>query len=103
LLAEAGVPDGFKTSMTLASSFPAMIAMAPILQANLALIDIQAEIKTMEIPRFWDEVWGPSAFDMTTMYWVSPLADPDDFVSTTMRPVPALTSKNPQARRWTNC
>lgn len=80
LLAEAGVADGFKTSMTLASSFPAMIAMAPILQANLASIGIQAEIKTMEIPRYWDEVWGPSAFDMTTMYWVSPLADPDDFV-----------------------
>ena len=34
----------------------------------------------MEIPRFWDEVWAPSAFDLTTMYWVSPLADPDDFV-----------------------
>ena len=35
---------------------------------------------TMEIPRYWDEVWGPSKFDMTAMYWVSPLADPDDFV-----------------------
>ncbi len=80
LLAEAGVPDGFKTSMTMASSFPAMVAMAPILQANLAAIGITAEIKTMEIPRYWDEVWAPSAFDITTMYWVSPLADPDDFV-----------------------
>lgn len=80
LLAEAGVADGFTTSMTMASSFPAMLAMAPILQANLAAIGIQAEIKTMEIPRFWDEVWAPSAFDITTMYWVSPLADPDDFV-----------------------
>jgi peptide/nickel transport system substrate-binding protein len=80
LLAEAGVPDGFQTSITMASSFPAMVAMAPIIQANLAAIGINAEIKTMEIPRYWDEVWGPSAFDMTTMYWVSPLADPDDFV-----------------------
>ena len=81
LLAEAGYPDGFETSMTMASSFPAMVAMAPILQANLASIGIKAEIKTMEIPRYWDEVWGPSAFDITTMYWVSPLADPDDFVA----------------------
>jgi peptide/nickel transport system substrate-binding protein len=80
LLAEAGVPDGFQTSITMASSFPAMVAMAPIIQANLAAIGIKAEIKTMEIPRYWDEVWGPSAFDITTMYWVSPLADPDDFV-----------------------
>lgn len=81
LLAEAGVPDGFETSMTIASSFPAMVAMAPIIQANLAAVGIKAKIGTMEIPRYWDEVWGPSKFDITTMYWVSPLADPDDFVT----------------------
>lgn len=81
LLAEAGFPDGFETSMTLASSFPAMIAMGPIIQANLAAVGIKAKIDTMEIPRYWDEVWGPSKFDVTTMYWVSPLADPDDFVA----------------------
>ena len=36
LLAEAGHPNGFETSMTIASSFPAQMAMAPIIQANLA-------------------------------------------------------------------
>ena len=81
LLAEAGYPDGFDTSLTIASSFPAMVAMAPIIQANLTAIGIKAKISTMEIPRYWDEVWGPSKFDVTTMYWVSPLADPDDFVT----------------------
>lgn len=81
LLAEAGHPDGFSTSLTIASSFPAMVAMAPIIQANLAAIGIKAKIGTMEIPRFWDEVWGPSKFDISTMYWLSPLADPDDFVT----------------------
>lgn len=81
LLAEAGFPDGFETSLTMASSFPAMVAMAPIIQANLAAVGIKATISTMEIPRYWDEVWGPSKFDMTAMYWVSPLADPDDFVT----------------------
>jgi len=81
LLAEAGFADGFETSMTMASSFPAMMAMAPIIQANLAAVGIKAKIETMEIPRYWDEVWGPSKFDITTMYWVSPLADPDDFVT----------------------
>lgn len=80
LLAEAGLPDGFETSMTMASSFPTMVAMAPIIQANLAAVGIKAKIETMEVPRFWDEVWGPSNFDMTAMYWLSPLADPDDFV-----------------------
>ena len=81
LLAEAGFPDGFETTITMASSFPAMMAMAPIIQANLAAVGIKATIGTMEIPRYWDEVWGPSKFDITTMYWVSPLADPDDFVT----------------------
>ena len=80
LLAEAGYPNGFETSLTMASSFPAMVAMAPIIQANLAAAGIKATISTMEIPRYWDEVWGPSNFELTAMYWVSPLADPDDFV-----------------------
>ena len=57
-----------------------MVAMAPIIQANLAAVGIKTSISTMEIPRYWDEVWGPSNFDLTAMYWVSPLADPDDFV-----------------------
>jgi peptide/nickel transport system substrate-binding protein len=81
LLAEAGHPDGFETSMTIASSFPAMVAMAPIIQANLQAAGIKSTIGTMEIPRYWDEVWSTSNFDITTMYWLSPLADPDDFVT----------------------
>jgi peptide/nickel transport system substrate-binding protein len=80
LLAEAGHPDGFETSMTIASSFPPIMAMAPIIQANLQAVGIKAKIGTMEIPRYWDEVWGTSNFDITTMYWLSPLADPDDFL-----------------------
>lgn len=81
LLAEAGYPDGFETTMTIASSFPAQMAMAPIIQSNLEKIGIKAKIGTMEIPRYWDEVWSTSNFDITTMYWLSPLADPDDFVA----------------------
>lgn len=80
LLSEAGYPEGFETSLTMASSFPAMVSMAPVIQANLAAVGIRVQVSTMEIPRYWDEVWGPSNFGMTAMYWVSPLADPDDFV-----------------------
>lgn len=80
LLADAGFPDGFETSITIASSFPAQMAMAPIIQANLESIGIKAKIGGVEIPRYWDEVWATSNFDITTMYWLSPLADPDDFV-----------------------
>ena len=81
LLAEAGYPNGFETSMTLPSSFPNIMAMGPIIQANLAKVGIQAKLGTMEIPRYWDEVWSTSKFDITMMYWLSPLADPDDFVT----------------------
>jgi peptide/nickel transport system substrate-binding protein len=81
LLAEAGFPNGFETTITIPSSFPPMVGMAPIIQANLAAVGIKVKIGSMEIPRYWDEIWGPSKFDMTTMYWLSPLADPDDFVT----------------------
>ena len=81
LLAEAGYPNGFETTMTLPSSFPNIMAMGPIIQANLAKVGIQAKLGTMEIPRYWDEVWSTSKFDITMMYWLSPLADPDDFVT----------------------
>ena len=81
LLAEAGYPNGFRTTMSVASSFPNLMAMAPIIQANLARVGINAKIGTMEIPRYWDEVWSTSNFDITSMYWLSPLADPDDFVT----------------------
>ena len=83
LLAEAGVAPGTPLKLTMVSSWPPMMSMAPIIQANLAQIGFQATIDTMEVPRYWDEVWGPSNFDLTAMYWLSPLADPDDFVTNT--------------------
>jgi len=81
LVVEAGYPNGFETTMTLPSSFPNIMAMGPIVQANLARAGIRAKLGTMEIPRYWDEVWSTSKFDITMMYWLSPLADPDDFVT----------------------
>jgi len=81
LVVEAGYPNGFETTMTLPSSFPNIMAMGPIVQANLAKAGIRAKLGTMEIPRYWDEVWSTSKFDITMMYWLSPLADPDDFVT----------------------
>ncbi|MGI9413780.1 MAG: ABC transporter substrate-binding protein [Hyphomicrobiales bacterium] len=83
LLAEAGVEPGAEIKLTMVSSWPPMMSMAPIIQANLSQIGFKATIDTMEVPRYWDEVWGPSKFDLTAMYWLSPLADPDDFVTNT--------------------
>ena len=83
LMAEAGIAQGTPLSLTMVSSWPPMMSMAPIIQANLAQIGFDATIDTMEVPRYWDEIWGPSNFDLTVMYWLSPLADPDDFVTNT--------------------
>ena len=83
MMAEAGVAPGTPISLTMVSSWPPMMSMAPIIQANLAQIGFAATIDTMEVPRYWDEVWGTSNFDLTVMYWLSPLADPDDFVTNT--------------------
>ncbi len=85
LLAEAGFPNGFETVISIASSFPAMMSIGPIIQANLQKVGIKSKITTMEIPRYWDEIWNTSNFDITTMYWLSPLADPDDFVTNNYR------------------
>ncbi len=85
LLAEAGFPNGFETVISIASSFPAMMSIGPIIQANLQQVGIKSKITTMEIPRYWDEIWNTSNFDITTMYWLSPLADPDDFVTNNYR------------------
>jgi peptide/nickel transport system substrate-binding protein len=84
ILTEAGYAkgvSGVEIGMTLPSSFPNIMAMGPIVQANLAKVGIQAKLGTMEIPRYWDEVWSTSNFGITMMYWLSPLADPDDFVT----------------------
>ena len=59
LMAEAGVAEGTPLSLTMVSSWPPMMSMAPIIQANLAQIGFNATIDTMEVPRYWDEVWGP--------------------------------------------
>ena len=83
LLIEAGVKKGTEINLMMVSTWPPMMSMAPIIQANLLQIGLKSKIDTMEVPRYWDEIWAPSKFDLTVMYWLSPLADPDDFVTNT--------------------
>jgi peptide/nickel transport system substrate-binding protein len=94
LMAQAGVEVGTPISLMMVSSWPPMMSMAPIIQANLNSIGFNAKIETMEVPRYWDEVWGTSDFDLTVMYWLSPLADPDDFVTNTYASTSATNVHN---------
>jgi DNA topoisomerase IA len=70
LMAQAGVEAGTPISLMMVSSWPPMMSMAPIIQANLNSIGFDAKIETMEVPRYWDEVWGTSDFDLTVMYCI---------------------------------
>jgi len=49
LFAEAGVPEGFKTSILTLEGYPDLIAMAPIWQEGLKQAGIEASIETLEI------------------------------------------------------
>ena len=81
LLAEAGYPDGFDISFKVGTEWPRLLAMAPLIQANLAAVGINAEISTMGTTQWLDEVYTAREYDISDMYWLSPLADPDDFTT----------------------
>jgi peptide/nickel transport system substrate-binding protein len=40
---------------------------------------IDVTLTPMENPRYMDSVWTKGQFQISNMYWLSPLADPDDF------------------------
>ena len=81
LLAEAGYPDGFDISFKIGTEWPRLMAMGPLIQANLAAVGITATISTMGTTQWLDEVFHGRQYDITDMYWLSPLADPDDFTT----------------------
>ena len=81
LLAEAGYPDGLDISFKIGTEWPRLMAMGPLIQANLAAAGIKAEISTMGTTQWLDEVFTARQYDITDMYWLSPLADPDDFTT----------------------
>ncbi|MCB6184593.1 ABC transporter substrate-binding protein [Leeia sp. TBRC 13508] len=84
LLAEAGFPNGFDTTLWVRSSSaftnPNPKAGAELLQADLAKIGIKAEIKTLE----WGELikrGKAGEHDLLFMGWVGDNGDPDDFLT----------------------
>jgi len=63
LLAEAGYPNGFKTSITVDGGYPDMVLMAQKLQGYLKLVGIDAEIKQLETSQYID-AWSNKKHDM---------------------------------------
>jgi peptide/nickel transport system substrate-binding protein len=63
LLAEAGLPNGFKTTLTTASTYPDMVDTAQVVQKQLKSIGIDAEIKQQEWGAYVNE-WKAKGMDM---------------------------------------
>ncbi|MBN1536916.1 MAG: ABC transporter substrate-binding protein [Anaerolineales bacterium] len=77
LLAEAGYPDGFKTEFMVTNFYEETVRAAQVLQAQLAQIGINAEIRTLEWGA-WLEDEGKGNYDMYIMGWIGNM-DPDEF------------------------
>ncbi|MBC8509365.1 MAG: ABC transporter substrate-binding protein, partial [Chloroflexi bacterium] len=77
LLAEAGYPDGFDTEFMPTTFYEETVRSAQVLQAQLAQVGINADIRTLEWGT-WLEEEGAGNFDMYICGWVGNL-DPDDY------------------------
>jgi peptide/nickel transport system substrate-binding protein len=80
LLRQAGYPSGISLDMTLGSAWPQLADQGPIVEQMLSRAGITVHLTTMENPRYMDQVWTKGKYQLSNMYWLSPLADPDDFM-----------------------
>jgi peptide/nickel transport system substrate-binding protein len=79
LLAAAGFPNGFRTQFVNAPDIPALADQTPLLQQQLKAVGIELDIVSIENPRWQDVMVGTHDYQMGNIFWLSPLADPDDF------------------------
>jgi len=85
ILTDAGYTEPIELTYTVSSSMPILVNMAPLIQANLLAAGFRVKLDSVEIPRYWDVVWSGGNYELSTMFWLSPLADPDDFVGLNYR------------------
>ncbi len=65
LLAEAGYPDGFDTTMLIRGPSGAYLDMAQVYQQDLAAVGIDVELIPTELPQYWPQLIG-SEFAMVS-------------------------------------
>lgn len=68
LLAEAGYPNGFETTLTTTNTYPHLVRMAQVLQANLALAGIRVKLDLADFTATISK-WTEGRFDMATIGW----------------------------------
>lgn len=80
LLAEAGMPDGFSTTIKVSPAYSDLAGEAAIDQEALRAVGINAEIVNLEWGTFINDVFGGNDFDMQVCGWGGPFIDPDEFL-----------------------
>lgn len=78
LLAQAGYPDGFSTTI-LTNTFPNDVALAQAIVADLANIGVQVEMTSIDNAQFLDVlVSKPDTLDLVMTNWYMDYQDPSD-------------------------
>lgn len=77
LLADAGVENGFKTTIKVGSDFEYQVQAAQIIKQQLKPLGIEIEVSGLESGIFFDSL-GKHDFDMTVVGWLG-FIDPDEF------------------------
>ncbi|MGI9254413.1 MAG: ABC transporter substrate-binding protein, partial [Thermomicrobiales bacterium] len=80
LLAEAGMPDGFSTTIKVSPAYSDLAGEAAVDQEALRAVGINAEIVNLEWGTFINDVFGSNDFDMQVCGWGGPFIDPDEFL-----------------------
>ena len=80
LLAEAGYPDGFETTLKVSPAYAELAGEAAVDQEALRAVGINAQIINLEWGTFINDVFGNNDFDMHVCGWGGPFIDPDEFL-----------------------
>ena len=85
LLAEAGYPDGFETTLWALPVprpyIPDGMALAEAIRSDLQIIGVAAEIVTFDWGTYLDKT-ANGEHDMAMLGWIADVADPDNFLYT---------------------
>lgn len=84
-LAQSSVPDGFSTTLLIASGDPNQASVAQIMQSQLAELGIDMQIRQLE-PTANKQARLASDFDMTISAWTMDIPDPDQWTSFAVDP-----------------
>jgi peptide/nickel transport system substrate-binding protein len=78
LLAEAGYPDGFKTTIKVGADYKTQVSVSQVIKEQLEPLGIEVEVQPIEWGLFIDQ-WNKREFDMVVLGWIGAV-DPDDWL-----------------------